>query len=183
MEPRKIILMLIVGVFFPMTFSAQIYRSCTCTMEFERGKDTLADARASKTYMILNTGSGEFNLKIDLNSVVTQNTLLNAKFADLEDQYVVFKGNYVGQANELVSGMNDERNRSFAGTISMNSISQACNIIVQSVNYADKTESKSLKLDIIFILDPIKLNVPILKDMTKDPIEVEITGGYVNLVN
>jgi WD40 repeat protein len=181
-------LKLFVSVFYLTLFtalnsSAQIYRSCTSTLEFDKSKDTLADAKAMKTYMIYNSGSGEFIFKMDLSSIETGNTIMDAKFADLEDQFILFKGNYVGQATELVSGMNDEKNRTFAGTLSMNSISQACNIVVQSVNYADKTENKSLKLDIIFVLDPIKLNIPLLKDLTQKPIDVEVNGGYVNLLN
>ena len=183
MKLKILILAFCLGIFSTLTSSAQIYRSCTSTMEFEKGKDTLSDAKALKTYMIYNSGAGEFTFKIDLNSIVTGNILFDAKFADLEDQYIIFKGNNTGQANELVTTANDKKDRTFSGTISMNSISQACTIIVQSVNYADKTESKSLKLDIIFDLDPIKLNIPVLKDMTKDPIEVEVNGGYVNLVN
>jgi hypothetical protein len=183
MKLKILLLVFCAGIFSVLTSSAQIYRSCTSTMEFEKGKDTLSDAKALKTYMIYNSGAGEFTFKIDLSSIITGNTLMDAKFADLEDQYILFKGNYVGQADELVSGTNDKKNRTFTGTISLNSNSQTCTILVQSVNYADKTESKSLKLDIVFDLDPIKLNIPLLKELTQAPIEVEVNGGYVNLVN
>lgn len=174
---------LYLALFTANTCSAQIYRSCESTMQFEKGKDTIADAKALKTYMIYNSGTGEFTFKIDLSSVSTGTVQWDTKFAALEDQYILFKGNYVGQAYELISGANDKKERIFSGIISMNSSSQNCNIIVQSVNYADKTENKSLKLDLIFDLEAIRLNVPVLKDLSKNPIEVEVNGGYVNLVN
>jgi len=183
MKIKILIAAVYVTFFSVLTSSAQIYRSCTSTMEFEKGKDTLADAKALKAYMIYNSGSGEFIFKIDLSSVVTGTPKWDTKFSAIEDQTIVFKGNYVGQANELLTTPNDERNRAFTGTLYMNSNWQICTVIVQSINFADKTENKSLKLDIIFDLDPVKLNVPVLKEMTQDPIEIEVKGGYVNLVN
>jgi hypothetical protein len=163
--------------------NAQIYRSCTSTLEFEKGKDTVADAKVLKTFMIYNSGTGEFIFKLDVSSIVTGKPKLDDKFGDLRDQVILFKGNYVGQAYELISGTNDKKERVFSGIISLNGNSQNCNIIVQSVNFADKTESKTLKLDILFDLDPIKLNIPVLKDITQNPVEVEVDGGFVNLVN
>ncbi|HWY11207.1 MAG TPA: hypothetical protein VN026_07780 [Bacteroidia bacterium] len=172
------------GFFFgSINCKAQIYRSCTSSLEFEKGKDTIADAQVMKTFMIYNSGTGEFIFKLDISSIVTGKGNLDDKFDDLKDQIVLFKGNYVGQANELVSGTNDKKDRTFSGIISLNGNSQNCNIIVQSVNYADKTESKTLKLDILFDIDPVKLNIPVLKDLTQNPVEVEVDGGFVNLVN
>ncbi len=179
----KPIAVYIAFIFAAFTCNAQMYRSCTGTLEYEQSKDTAADARVLNTFMIYNLGTGEFVFKMDLSSVVTGKRKLDSLFNGLNDQILLFKGNYVGQAFELVSGSNDKKERTFSGILSLNANSQNCTIRVQSVNYSEKTDSKNLKLDITFEADPAKLNIPVLKDLTKNSVEIEVNGGFVNILN
>ncbi len=130
--------------------------------------------------MNLSLSTGDFLLRADMSDIRTGDRRLDSIVATKGPQPFIFKGKIV--ENLLVFGeeANDEKNYNLEGILTINNLSLSCVAQYDPVNFGEKSETKSYRMDFKLAVDPTKMAILGLENKISKQLVFEVMDGIVN---
>jgi len=153
-------------------------------------KDSMWYASSNAGIVQANEGSNEIAFRVDISTIVTDAPNLNATIANIEKQYLFFKGNFPA-SNLSFTDTDNESQHDFVGKgfVTLNGITKQVDFDseVYSFNSDDQFSVGNnvypLRIGLFFEVDPIDFGLDKLyKPLTK-VIEIEVSNGLINKTN
>ncbi len=138
------------------------------------------NAYSESAYMNLSLSTGEFFLKADLSDIRTGDGRLDSAISTKGPQPFMFKGKIT--ENLLVFGEpgNIEKSYNLEGQLTFNNSTLMCVAQYDPVNYGEKSETKSYRMDFKLAIDPTKMAILGLENKISKQLVFEVMDGIVN---
>ena len=161
--------------------SSDIYTTQTkLLIQSEDNKGKPFTAFSESAYMNLSLSTGEFLLKADMSDIKTGNRGLDSLIASKGSQPFIFKGKIVENLMLFGEQANDEKSYNLEGQLTINNMSLACVAQYDPVNFGEKNQTNSYRMDFKLSVDPTKMAILGLENKLNKLLVFEIMDGIVN---
>jgi hypothetical protein len=184
MRILRITIALILLLFAGIHLSAQssdIYTTQTkLLIQSEDNKAKPFTAFSESAFMNLSLSTGEFLLKADMSDMKTGDRQLDSLIATKGSQPFTFKGKIVENLMLFGEQANDEKSYNLEGQLTINNTSLACVAQYDPVNFGEKTQTNSYRMDFKLSVDPTKITILGLENKLNRQLVFEVMDGIVN---
>lgn len=161
--------------------SSDIYTTQTkLLIQSEDNKGKPFTAFSESAFMNLSLSTGEFLLKADLADLKTGDRRLDSLIAAKGSQPFIFKGKIVENLMLFGEQANDEKSYNLEGQLTINNISLACVAQYDPVNFGEKNQTNSYRMDFKLSVDPAKMAILGLENKLNKQLVFEVMDGIVN---
>lgn len=132
--------------------------------------------------MFLSLSSGDFTLNINLSTLISNDRLQDSVLRNSGDQLLTYKGNIGESLVAFTEHQNDEKVYNMLGNLSLNGSVFQNTAQFDPINFADRNETKSYRLDFKMSVDADKLKIKGLENKLSQQVVFEIVAGRLNIV-
>jgi len=132
--------------------------------------------------MFLSLSSGDFTLNLNLASLSADDKLLDSILRNMGDQMMVYKGNVGESLIAFTEHQNDEKIYDMTGNLSLNGSVFQNVAQFDPINFADRNDTRSYRLDFKMSVDADKLKIKGLENKLTRQVVFEIIAGRLYMI-
>jgi len=137
-------------------------------------------AYSESAYMNLSLSTGEFVLKADMADIRTGDGRLDSILSTKGPQPFLFKGKIVENLLIFADQTQDGQDYNLEGQLMINNLALNCVAQYDPVNFGEKSETKSYRMDFKLVVDPAKMAILGLENKISKQLVFEVMDGIVN---
>lgn len=142
-------------------------------------------AEAENFYAVLSFSTATNQLRVNLN--LSDFSFIDSRRDSIFNTYIgktlIYRAILPGNIFDIYREINDGKEYELNGELTIDNVVVPCNAFFDPLNMTDKNNNTTLRLDLLIPIDPIKMNIGLLKEHFKNPIELVILAGSLNIVN
>lgn len=138
------------------------------------------EGKTEYAFMILNLTNGDFLLQTDAARLETGNNKLDSILQSKGSQIISFKGNATANLFLFNKPNSEEKLYDMPGQLFINNFSINCVAQFNPLNYSEKPDQQSYRMDFRLSVDPGKLFIYGLESKINKQITITIKGGKLN---
>lgn len=168
--------------FATIAAQAQINFASRANITFKNDNGTVINAVGESAEAFYNRTDNRLKIRLDIDRIVTEDSLLTASFRNLGLQWIIFEGT-VSRPDRFFEPNNVSNYPVENGVwwYSQNSLPAEATYTTQTFIEQSQERSRT-RLNFLSTFDPTMLQIPIVSDIASFELTVSLPDAYVNLV-
>lgn len=180
---KKYFYFLLIVFAFANDISAQYAKESKVVLQTSGRDKKMAEAENFYGVLTFSTGTNQLMLRLNMSDFTFIDYRKDSIFNTYIGKTLTYRATLPGNIFDIYKAINDGKEYELTGELTVDNTTVPCNAVFDPINVTDKNNNNTLRLDLVIPIDPLKMNITLLKDHFKNSIELSIIAGSLNITN